>query len=132
MRRLPILLTLVAVVGFSVGCGGPDATPGANTNSAANANSPPASGWAARAWTWHEAADTSLFYPRQAEDREGDLVWVDVDRILELPLWEGDRFFLPLVFDPAAPPFHGVMPYSGGKPQAWRYSSLGGWIFPAL
>src|SRR5262245_18759138 len=29
---------------------------------------------------------------------EGCLEWVDVERLLDLPLWEGDRFFLPLVF----------------------------------
>jgi spore maturation protein CgeB len=33
------------------------------------------SGWAARAWTWHEAADTRLFYPRSGA-RDGDLVWI--------------------------------------------------------
>jgi spore maturation protein CgeB len=32
-------------------------------------------GWARRAWTWHEAADTRVFSPRTAE-REGDLVWI--------------------------------------------------------
>lgn len=26
--------------------------------------------------------------------REGDLVWVDKDQVLKLPLWEGDRAFL--------------------------------------
>lgn len=31
--------------------------------------------WASRAWTWHEAADTSIFYPRPAT-KEGDLVWI--------------------------------------------------------
>ncbi len=31
--------------------------------------------WARRAWTWHEAADTRVFYPRQAA-LEGDLVWI--------------------------------------------------------
>jgi 8-oxo-dGTP diphosphatase len=55
---------------------------------------------------------------------EGELEWVDVDRVLELPLWEGDRYFLPLVFDPAARPFHGVMPYRDGKPVSWTYSLL--------
>jgi 8-oxo-dGTP diphosphatase len=63
--------------------------------------------------------------PPPAND-EGTLEWVEVDRVQSLPLWDGDRFFLPLVFDPAARPFHGVMPYSGGKPEGWRYSSLGG------
>jgi len=55
---------------------------------------------------------------------EGDLEWVDVDRVLELPLWEGDRHFLPLVFAPAGRPFHGVMPYRDGKPMSWAYSLL--------
>ena len=55
---------------------------------------------------------------------EGDLEWVDVDRVLELPLWEGDRHFLPLMFDPAGRPFHGVMPYRDGKPVSWTYSLL--------
>jgi spore maturation protein CgeB len=33
-------------------------------------------GWAARAWTWHEAADERVFRPLPNEPREGDLVWV--------------------------------------------------------
>ncbi len=33
-------------------------------------------GWARRAWTWHEAADTRRFYYVDGEPREGDLVWV--------------------------------------------------------
>ncbi len=53
---------------------------------------------------------------------EGALEWVDVDRLHELPMWEGDREFLPLVFDGDPRPFHGVMPYSGGKMVSWRYS----------
>jgi spore maturation protein CgeB len=32
-------------------------------------------GWAERAWTWHEAADTSVFRPLPLE-RSGDLVWI--------------------------------------------------------
>jgi spore maturation protein CgeB len=43
--------------------------------------------WAARAWTWHEAADTRVFYPREA-DRAGDVVWIgnwgDEERTAEL------------------------------------------------
>ncbi|MFL5304292.1 MAG: glycosyltransferase [Polyangia bacterium] len=46
-----------------------------------------ARGWARRAWTWHEAADTALFQPR-AEAAEGDLVWIgnwgDDERTAEL------------------------------------------------
>ena len=44
--------------------------------------------------------------------------------MLDLPLWEGDRFFLPLVFDPNGRPFHGVMPYRDGRPVSWTYSLL--------
>src|SRR5690606_28136855 len=34
-----------------------------------------ANGWARRAWTWHEAADTRVFRPAAPRGREGDLVW---------------------------------------------------------
>jgi 8-oxo-dGTP diphosphatase len=55
---------------------------------------------------------------------EGALEWIDVERVLSLPLWEGDRHFLPLVFDPSGRPFHGVMPYRDGRPVSWTYSLL--------
>ena len=55
---------------------------------------------------------------------EGSLEWIEVDRILELPLWEGDRQFLPLVFDTDPRMFHGVMPYCDGKMQSWSWSRL--------
>ncbi|HVS38411.1 MAG TPA: 8-oxo-dGTP diphosphatase [Gemmataceae bacterium] len=60
----------------------------------------------------------------RTENPEGDLVWVDIDRVPELPLWEGDRHFLPLVFDRGGRQFHGVMPYRDGRPVAWTYSML--------
>ena len=45
-------------------------------------------GWAARAWTWHEAADTALFRPRPEIAKTGDLVWIgnwgDEERSREL------------------------------------------------
>jgi len=47
-------------------------------------------GWAERAYTWHEAADTRTFrpLPGRDEDQEGDLVWVgnfgDEERRAEL------------------------------------------------
>ncbi|HSF39524.1 MAG TPA: glycosyltransferase [Thermoanaerobaculia bacterium] len=45
-------------------------------------------GWAERAWTWHEAADTRVFHPIEGEPDEGDLVWVgnwgDDERTAEL------------------------------------------------
>ena len=58
------------------------------------------------------------------QNAEGDLCWVDVDRIMDLPMWDGDRHFLPLVFDGDPRPFHGVMPYENGKMQSWSYSRV--------
>ena len=60
-----------------------------------------------------------------AENPEGTLEWVAVDRISQLPLWEGDRHFLPLVFDGGGQTFHGVMPYRDGRPVSWTYSLVG-------
>ena len=59
-----------------------------------------------------------------AANAEGTLEWVDVERILELPLWEGDRHFLPLVFDADPRPFHGVMPYRDGRMVSWAYNRI--------
>jgi 8-oxo-dGTP diphosphatase len=58
------------------------------------------------------------------ENPEGTLSWVPVDKILELPLWTGDRYFLPLVFNDDPRQFHGVMPYDGGRPVSWAYSLI--------
>ena len=45
-------------------------------------------GWARRVWTWHEAADTRVFYPRSGIAHEGDLIWIgnwgDGERTAEL------------------------------------------------
>jgi spore maturation protein CgeB len=45
-------------------------------------------GWAERAWTWHEAADTRVFHPLPNVTKEGDLVWIgnwgDDERTQEL------------------------------------------------
>jgi spore maturation protein CgeB len=47
-----------------------------------------ANGFTRRAWTWHEAADTRVFRPVAAEQKDGDLVWVgnwgDDERSAEL------------------------------------------------
>lgn len=58
------------------------------------------------------------------ENPEGTLEWVEVERVMELPLWEGDRYFLPLVFEPGHRQFHGVMPYKDGRPTSWAFSML--------
>ena len=57
---------------------------------------------------------------------EGTLSWVELDAVLNLPVWEGDRFFLPLILDPARPVFHGVMPYRDGRPTGWRCTAMTG------
>jgi spore maturation protein CgeB len=45
-------------------------------------------GWTRRAWTWHEAADVRVFYPRRAETAKRDLVWIgnwgDEERTAEI------------------------------------------------
>lgn len=57
---------------------------------------------------------------------EGSLVWRTVDDVLagRLPMWEGDRHYLPLVFADRPRQFHGVMPYDQGRPIGWRYTEL--------
>ena len=52
---------------------------------------------------------------------EGPLTWVPLERIHELPMWEGDRHFLPLVFDGDPRPFHGYMPYDRDKSKRWSF-----------
>jgi 8-oxo-dGTP diphosphatase len=55
---------------------------------------------------------------------EGQLGWFPLTQLLnlELPLWPGDKYFLPLVFDTNPRPFFGVMPYANGKPLSWNFS----------
>jgi 8-oxo-dGTP diphosphatase len=61
-----------------------------------------------------------------AANPEGALEWVPLERVLrlDLPLWPGDRYFLPLVFDADPRQFHGVMPYRDGQPVGWSYSRI--------
>ncbi len=60
-------------------------------------------------------------YERNAE---GTLSWVPVKDIMSLPLWDGDRHFLPLVFDEDPRAFHGVMPYAEGKAVSWSFTRI--------
>jgi 8-oxo-dGTP diphosphatase len=46
------------------------------------------------------------------------------DQLMSLPMWEGDRHFLPLVFDEDMRTFHGVMPYRDGRMQSWSFTRL--------
>ncbi len=67
-------------------------------------------------------------------NNEGDLEWVERSRILDactggeaavqLPMWPGDKHFLPLVFDEDPRQFHGTMPYDADVPVSWSYTRL--------
>ena len=86
-------------------------------------------GWAARAWTWHEAADTRIFHPIENAPREGDLAWIgnwgDGERTAEL------QEFL---FEPARElgltgRIHGVRyPEEGKRALAEAGLQYAGWI----
>jgi len=54
-------------------------------------------------------------------NEEGTLSWVPINTLHKLPMWEGDRYFLPLVFDDDPRMFHGYMPYKDGKPLSWEF-----------
>jgi len=65
---------------------------------------------------------------------EGTLEWVSRSDLLtaceggplaeQLPMWPGDKHFLPLVFDDDARSFHGTMPYDADTPVSWSYQRL--------
>ena len=52
---------------------------------------------------------------------EGVLEWHAIADLLSLPLWDGDRHFLAMVFDDDPRPFHGYMPYENDRAMEWRY-----------
>jgi 8-oxo-dGTP diphosphatase len=54
-------------------------------------------------------------------NEEGTLSWGEIATLDTLPMWEGDRYFLPLVFDGNPKIFHGCMPYKDGHPISWQY-----------
>ncbi len=58
----------------------------------------------------------------KTENPEGSLEWHPINGLDQLPMWEGDRHFLPLVFDGDPRPFHGHLPYQDGRPVSWRYT----------
>jgi 8-oxo-dGTP diphosphatase len=70
-------------------------------------------------------------------NEEGTLEWIPRVRLLaacsdredereaaNLPMWAGDRHFVPLVFDDDPRPFHGTMPYDGDRPLSWTFERL--------
>jgi len=71
-----------------------------------------------------------------ATNPEGSLEWVTRSALLaacgssdpaaseRLPMWAGDRHFVPLVFDDDPRPFHGTMPYDGDQPRSWSFERI--------
>ena len=57
--------------------------------------------------------DAFVGEPPERND-DGPLRWVPLAELGDLPMWEGDRHFLPLVFDDG-PQFHAVIPYHDGQ-----------------
>jgi len=67
---------------------------------------------------------------------EGSLEWVARPDLLlacdpdghearsRLPMWSGDRHFVPLVFDDDPRTFHGTMPYDGDRPLSWHHERI--------
>lgn len=58
------------------------------------------------------------------ENEEGSLEWIPLEKLKSLPMWEGDTYFLDLLFDKDPRPFHGYMPYQNGRPLSWSYSRV--------
>lgn len=58
----------------------------------------------------------------KTSNEEGSLQWCRLDGLHLLPMWEGDRYFLDMVFDDDPRIFHGYMPYQDGRPLSWSYS----------
>ena len=59
---------------------------------------------------------------------EGSIEWQPVAALVEgrLPIWEGDRLWLHMVFDDDPRPFHGVAPYDGFEVllNEWRCTRM--------
>ena len=51
---------------------------------------------------------------------EGDLMWVEREKVFSLPLWAGDRLFLSRITDPNSPFFSMKLSYTGETlSEAW-------------
>ncbi|TNE97231.1 MAG: 8-oxo-dGTP diphosphatase [Deltaproteobacteria bacterium] len=53
---------------------------------------------------------------------EGNLIWIDNDKLTDLPLWEGDKIFLKYMFKSEI--FDGVFHYENGKLVEHKLSFL--------
>jgi len=57
-------------------------------------------------------------------NEEGPLSWIPIAELDALPMWGGDKLFLPMVFDDDPRLFHGFMRYAGETPAEWRYTRI--------
>jgi 8-oxo-dGTP diphosphatase len=55
---------------------------------------------------------------------EGTLAWVPVTGLSDVPMWESDHHWLPMVFDDDPRQFHGIMPYHEGAMLSWSYQRV--------
>ena len=63
------------------------------------------------------------------DNDEGSLEWIQRGELLaacendneRLPMWAGDRHFVPLVFDDDPRAFYGCMPYDAAVPLGWSF-----------
>lgn len=60
----------------------------------------------------------------KTKNEEGELAWHPLASLSSLPMWEGDRYFLPLVFDDNPRLFHGHLPYENGSPKGWSCTRM--------
>ena len=60
----------------------------------------------------------------KSSNEEGTLSWIPLSEMNKYPMWEGDRYFLPLVFDNDPRPFHAHLPYQGDHPVAWHCTRI--------
>lgn len=86
-------------------------------------------GWTQRAWVWHEAADTRIFYPHVREREEGDVVWIgnwgDEERSAEL-----EEFLIAPIDELALHArIHGVRYPESALQRLWQAGiTYGGWM----
>lgn len=55
---------------------------------------------------------------------EGTLHWIPLEEIYDLPIWEGDHYFLPFLFDEDPRVLHAHMAYTQGKVTSWSYQRV--------
>ncbi len=53
------------------------------------------------------------WHGKECECDEGELAWIEKEKLLSLPMWEGDRIFLRLIDDEKTPFFSLKLTYQG-------------------